>query len=683
MFDLVLSSPPLPSTCNNPGNEDSCTVFLIFRGMNDEVSHDKHILVFCRPGDEQWRTMELNDQSDPEGDFSKFIDSLLCFQGKLFAFGDAENWVMEIEIQNLWHHVVFDKETQFLRKFKVEVPHFPIIGGGEELEFRRHMEDWVESGNDIFKIVLNCSPRGYRKVASTHIFKLDFSSMTWVLLKSLGDHVLFLCTNMDALGLTSRKCYSTSSAYCSAADMGLDRGCLFYTLPEDQTLYTFEPEDNATTVIMPCLKLPTPWFLPTWVMMPTTVNKQVAGRRRSITDLLVSQDTTETSIEEENIGKVNYSSRELEALKQWDFLDDYDSTEEIARFLHPVDYIHFRVACKRNSIFLPGLNQISASTKTTANTYLSPWLISIFEDNEETICNIVDPMHNNEKYLMKLSNPLLVGAIIRFSKDGWFLLSKGKKTVFCYNPFTRAMICLPDVPDYYALGGMSFSSVPTSRDCVVIAISNWWEIGGDNEISFLVTEPAKSATGWTVHKFDYEDSSTVNNIMACMYNFMPCINSPVFYKGAFYCLDYNGILGVFNMKGDSSWKVLSKSLKQFSGFYPSYLAECDKKLLLVHLGQSGKSVDIYRLDDSEVWVRLNSLGKHSLFISNTSSFSAVAPRSCMENNIYFPRLKGERILYYSLDTCRYHFVGGNQHSSQDFHNTKERSNCTWVEPRWS
>ncbi|KAI3860113.1 hypothetical protein MKX03_033813, partial [Papaver bracteatum] len=133
MFDLVLSSPPFPSTCNNPDsdNEDNCTVFLVFRGMNDngEVSHDKHILVFCRPGEEQWRTIELNGHSDPDGDFSKFIDSLLCFQGKLFAFGAAENWVMEIEIQNLWHHVVVDKETQFLTKFKVEVPHFPIIGG--------------------------------------------------------------------------------------------------------------------------------------------------------------------------------------------------------------------------------------------------------------------------------------------------------------------------------------------------------------------------------------------------------------------------------------------------------------------------------------------------------------------------------------------------------------------------
>ncbi|KAI3946698.1 hypothetical protein MKW98_003261 [Papaver atlanticum] len=180
---------------------------------------------------------------------------------------------MEIEIQNLWHHVDVDKETQFLRKFKVEVPHFPIIGGGEELGFGLYIEDWVESGNEIFKVYLNCIPRGFIKVGSTHIFKLDFSSMTWVLLKSLGDHVLFLCTNMYTLRLTSRKCYSTSRAYCSAADMGLDRGCLFYTLPEDQTLYTVEPEDNATTVIMPCLKLPTPWFLPTRVMMPTTVNR--------------------------------------------------------------------------------------------------------------------------------------------------------------------------------------------------------------------------------------------------------------------------------------------------------------------------------------------------------------------------------------------------------------------------
>ncbi|KAI3953564.1 hypothetical protein MKW92_012061 [Papaver armeniacum] len=88
--------------------------------------------------------------------------------------------------------------------------------------------------------------------------------------------------------LDSRKCYSTSTKMLLATDMDLERGCLFYTLLEDQTLFTFELEDNATTVIMPCLQLPTPWFLPTWIMMPTT--------RRRITDLLASQDTNKTKV---------------------------------------------------------------------------------------------------------------------------------------------------------------------------------------------------------------------------------------------------------------------------------------------------------------------------------------------------------------------------------------------------
>ncbi|XP_026449075.1 F-box/kelch-repeat protein At1g57790-like isoform X3 [Papaver somniferum] len=432
---------------------------------------------------------------------------------------------------------------------------------------------------------------------------------------------------------------------------------------------------------MPCLKLPTPWFLPTWIMMPTTVDRQVPGGKRRITDLLVSQDTTVTLVEE-NMSRLNISGGELAALKQWDFLNDCDSTEEIASFLHPVDYVHFRVACKQISVVLPALNRLSASTRTTTTTYLSPWLISIFEDDEETICSVVDPMHDNDKYLMKLSDQLLVGATIHFSKDGWLLVSNGKKTVFFYNPFTRAMICLPDVPDDYALSGMSFSSVPTSRDCVVIAISNWSALGGDIEISFLVTEPGKSATGWTIHTFDYGEVSTEDNIMTCMYNFMQCINNPVFYNGAFYCLDYNGMLGVFNREGYASWKILSKSLKQFSGFNPSYLVECDEKLLLVNLGQNGKSVDVYTLDGfGDGLAKTGQFGK-ACVVSYTSSFSAVAPRSCMENKIYFSRLQDEKILYYSLDTCRYHFVGGNQHSTQDFHKTKERSNCTWIEPRW-
>ncbi|KAI3908744.1 hypothetical protein MKW98_029294 [Papaver atlanticum] len=681
LFDLVLSSPPRSTSNSNPAEDLNCVVYLLYKCVDHDVAtEDKHVLAFCRPGDKQWRTKVLSINAPGDDAYALSIESLLCFKGELYAFCKEshfkDNWLIKFETQKLWHHVVNNKETKYVTIIDIGYADFTWIGGGEQ--YSRYTEHWVESGNEIFKVHLNCSPRGFRKVASTHIFQLNLSSMTWVSLKTLDDHVLFLSISTDIYD--TRKCYSTSTACCSAAAMGLERGCLFYTLLQDQTLYAFEIEDSATTVIMPCLELPTPWFLPTWIMMPTTENSHLAGRRRRITNILVSQDTTETK--EKNMSRLNSNGAELEALNQWDFLNHNDCTEEIGRFLHPVDYIHFRLACKQNALYLPALNQKSASTRATTTTYLSSWLISIFEDNEKTICDIVDPMHN-DRYVIKLSDQFLVGAVIRFSKDGWLLLSKGKKSVLCYNPFTREIIRLPDLPDDYVMGGMSFSSIPTSSDCVVFIISNWYEICGYNGISFCVIEPRKSETGWTVRDFDYEDC-TLEDYVQYMDNFMPCINNPVFYNGAFYCLDYNGMLGVFNMKGDHSWSVLPKSLKQFGGFDPSYLVECDEKLLLVSLGQGEKSVDIYRLDDSEmVWVKLNSLGKHALFISNTSSFSAVAPRSCMENKIYFSRLFGERILYYSLDTCRYHCVGSDQHSLQDFHNTKERLSCAWIEPRWS
>ncbi|KAI3898594.1 hypothetical protein MKW92_051460, partial [Papaver armeniacum] len=183
---------------------------------------------------------------------------------KLYVFC-YDGWVIEIDIQKLWQNSVVDNQIQY-KTFKVRDADYPVIGGGEEYE--AFTDQWVESGNEIFRVHFTCTPRGFRQVVSIHILKLDFASMAWVLLKSMDDHVLFLCINVDLCSKKRR--YST--AYCSAVDMGLERGCLFYTLPKDQTLYVFEVEDGGTTVILPCAKLPTPWFLPTWVMMPTPVN---------------------------------------------------------------------------------------------------------------------------------------------------------------------------------------------------------------------------------------------------------------------------------------------------------------------------------------------------------------------------------------------------------------------------
>ncbi|KAI3977025.1 hypothetical protein MKX01_008883, partial [Papaver californicum] len=57
----------------------------------------------------------------------------------------------------------------------------------------------------------------------------------------------------------------------------------------------------------------------------------------------------------------------------------------------------------------------------------------------------VNPMHNNESYLMNIPE-LFEGSRIRFSKGGWLLMSKGN-TLFFYNPFTKSTIKLPDLSD--------------------------------------------------------------------------------------------------------------------------------------------------------------------------------------------------------------------------------------------
>ncbi|XP_026419681.1 F-box/kelch-repeat protein At1g57790-like [Papaver somniferum] len=310
---------------------------------------------------------------------------------------------------------------------------------------------------------------------------------------------------------------------------------------------------------------------------------------------------------------------------------------------------------------------------------------SFDDDNiNNTVFNFVDAMHN-EKYSMKkdLSSELLPGASIRFSKYGWLLLiSKDNKTPFFYNPFTKMVIRLPDFPDVgraLFLSGMSFSSSPTCPDCVVFALER---IDG-NEISIYAIK--RGSRHWRYLVRENLDGS-----------FVPSFNNPVFFRTRFFCLDYSGTLGccVVNDKNNNNgldWTIYTDQLKRFDDAFPSYLVECDGDLLLVNIGPIGETVGVFGLDwTNKVWVKVESLGKHMLFISNTSSCSAIAPpNSQMENKVYFPRLHkdGKGLLFCSLDTGKYHYSIRAQQKNIDaatnFYDTKEMCNSTWIEPNWS
>ncbi|KAF7152475.1 hypothetical protein RHSIM_Rhsim01G0035900 [Rhododendron simsii] len=243
--------------------------------------------------------------------------------------------------------------------------------------------------------------------------------------------------------------------------------------------------------------------------------------------------------------------------------------------------------------------------------------------NDSTRCKFFHPLYR-DSYSMYI--PELFGAVPRFSKDGWLLMSRGKYSVFFFNPFTKALINLPDLPNKYNFGGITITSSPTLSDC-------------------------KS-----------------------------------FHHGEFYCLGRHGNLGVFN-PGEDYWRVLDKPHRQpplddpIVSHKRNFLMECNGELLSVSMSFMGKLILVSKLDSVEmVWHKVDSLGDQMLFVSHTSSLSAKRVVQGMENKIYLPRVHGKCGVFYSLANGLFQTLG-NDFTGTDLHGTGELLSCCWIEPK--
>ncbi|KAI3849668.1 hypothetical protein MKW98_026582 [Papaver atlanticum] len=633
--DCVLSSPPRRNGSSTVG-DDSIVAFLF--GTRRGVGKD--ILVYCHPSDKEWKTQKITDICDL-GD----LHSMLYFKGKMYIMCKGGHLDIDMQHGSSEHDV--DKILS-IRKFQVSgYIRCCTVGRINDAERETY---YVESFDEIFKIARVFVTRGVYEYYVTNmvIAKLDFSSMSWVEVKSLDDHVLFLS--------------HSSALCCSTKELGFRRGCVYFTQNEEMSLYKYDLEDKSIMLSLPCPDLPEPWFPPEWLMIPTTFRVQDRGRGTEC--VLDNNCDGGNSMKEMDKGtSINNDDEEkdIEEARPWVTLDD-DVMWSISSHLSPLDYVHLRAVRRNYRSVFPLVNwRRSCPTRSLQTTELSPWLV--FAKDNEAVYSFINPIHNNENYLMSIPE-LLKGSTIRFSKDGLLLLSKGYHSLFFYNPFTKAIIKLPDIPDGtdYSFRGISFSSLPTSSDCSVFAISNY---GIDETCGILDNNylpPGKKDIA-----------------------FEPTLNCPVFSGGAFYCLDLNGALGVFKLAENGiTWDILSMVPRPTCGFiYKSYLVELEGKLLSILLGYFGKWVRIFRLDMSAmVWVKVEDLGRHVVFISNTSCIATVSPTSRMENKIYFPRLQNEKVLFYSLNSGKYHSLDC-KHYGIDYSNSTENLRCSWIEPNWS
>ncbi|XP_050248500.1 F-box/kelch-repeat protein At1g57790-like [Quercus robur] len=294
------------------------------------------------------------------------------------------------------------------------------------------------------------------------------------------------------------------------------------------------------------------------------------------------------------------------------------------------------------------------------NLSLSPWLTFLEKDGA---CAFIDP-RCGDKYFIRLPQPLKATNVLCGTKHGWLLLIVDDESPFLFNPFTQVILPLPfSDSSIEACTSIGISSPPCTSECVLVVILK-------KKVGFCMLGDEV----WT-EKFIETD-------------FLIDDNSPVFYRGAFYCLGQKGNLAILKLNDEEqegtfaiTFDVLTKPKPPCTGYIQNFLVECDGELLSVFVGPFGKWVRVFKLNESKMtWIRVESLGDYMLFLSSKSSFSAKAQTPGMENKIYFPRFCGQSIVFYSLETSKYQSF--QSEDVVDFYSSREKLDCCWIEPRW-
>ncbi|KAI3840331.1 hypothetical protein MKW92_008807 [Papaver armeniacum] len=127
-----------------------------------------------------------------------------------------------------------------------------VVAGGLDYECQMYL---VESFGEVFQVRRNCFPRGIYEncITSIDVWKLDFSSKTREQVKCMDHHVFFLS--------------NSTQLSCLASDLGISKGCVYFTQDEEMSLYKYDLEDDSVLHALPCPNLPAPWCTPKWLMI--------------------------------------------------------------------------------------------------------------------------------------------------------------------------------------------------------------------------------------------------------------------------------------------------------------------------------------------------------------------------------------------------------------------------------
>ncbi|KZV48958.1 F-box/kelch-repeat protein-like, partial [Dorcoceras hygrometricum] len=322
------------------------------------------------------------------------------------------------------------------------------------------------------------------------------------------------------------------------------------------------------------------------------------------------------------------SSVDVDEEQTWSALP-VEILEQFLSQLNLKDNIRASSVCKR---WLEAATSVRQANKP-------PWLM--FMPKYGDLYEFYDPSER-KKYWLKF--PELQDSRLYYAKDGWLLMMTPRPhNIFFFCPYTREVIKLP-VLRRLALHMIAFSAAPTSASCVLFTVRRI--VGSMVEIKTCCPGDKE----WT----------TTNHVSHPAFD-CSLFDKIVFSKGHFCCLSYSSFLGLYSPSG-SSWVVHHVPLPE-RPLNPSPKSWYNRKFMAEHGGDiylvNSSSHDdplIFKLDETTMaWIRIETLGNMSLFVSFFSCHAVTDLLGTMGNSVYFPKVLyyGKRCVQYSLDKERF------------------------------
>ncbi|KAJ1701525.1 hypothetical protein LUZ63_001304 [Rhynchospora breviuscula] len=604
--EIVFTNFSLSSSPNHP----NCV--LILHGVKLDMGTytvQEHFFMCCQPHDARWNKIPLDQEIN--GATSAILD------GKMYTCG-VGNCVIVFDVLSLLAGQV-DARTISAPK----LPQFPIKN-----MVSKHL---VESCGRIHLVRLHHYCQG--PINNIDIYCLDISSHEWFRVENIGERAFFL-SDMSYVSVC-------------ATDVGVESNCIYYLSLDggnEGRIYKFCLDDHTMAFsLTPTVETADGsrfcWFVPT-----RRLTRTIVGSSAQPTNVLNEVNADKVIMENEITSSVS---------RPWSDLPN-DLVELLLPHLSLVDALCVFMVCKSWNLASDSIQK--------AKTW--PWLM--YREKTDGTCKLLDPL-NGKEYTTSVGLPSSVFPIrMLSSKDGWVIVLDAANAIFMGNPLNEDVVKLPPLEDFDEdFCGITFTSIPTSPDCVVMAFCT--DIVNGN---IYIYKWHSGEEDWT---FIYDGESPMRTAAK---------TNPVFFQGEFYCLAETGELGVFNPV-EETWRILDKLRPvyleddvPFTGKEDCYLLELDGNLISVFkCNYFDNDIRIIKLDTEKMeWIPVKDLAGWTLFLDTRASFAKPSPHKSWSNKMLFTSFCSGPI-----KSCATYCM---ESKSYDIHfcDTKNPFDCVWLEP---